>query len=441
MLFTDLSLDSRLLQALALQDLIALTPIQEQAIPHSLLGKDLLASSKTGSGKTLAFVVPAVQRVLTQPALAKRDARVLILAPTRELAKQVFSELNRVIKGAALKAALVVGGDNYNDQVKALRRNPPFVVGTPGRVADHLQSRSLFLNGLEMLILDEADRMLDLGFQDQLQQINRAADHRKRQTLLFSATLHAVVVNDLARDLQSDPHHISIDAVDQANPAIHQSFYFADNVAHKQRQLQHLLTTSDIDQAIVFTATRADTQRLAQLAADWDLSSAALSGDLLQQQRSHVMQEFSRNSQQVLFTTDVASRGLDIPRVSLVINFDLPKTADEYIHRIGRTGRSGATGMAISLVGPRDWSSLQLLKTQLHQDFNFCEIAGDPAAFAGVRPQPRSKRKRSAKSAANPERSQPRVARQRRSQVDTMAGRDVGDLPFIPAQRGRKPSS
>ena len=438
MLFSDLPLDSRLQKALSIQNLTTLTPIQEQAIAHGLMGKDLLASSKTGSGKTLAFLIPAIQRVLTQKALAKKDARVLVLAPTRELAKQVFRELNTIIKGSTLKAALILGGDNYNDQVKALQRNPPFVVGTPGRVADHLQGKSLFLNGLEMLILDEADRMLDLGFQEQLLQVNKAADHRKRQTLLFSATLHSVVVNNLASELQKNPHQIHIDATDQANTDIEQQFYFSDNVAHKDRQLQYLLKNSDINQGIIFTATREDTKRLAELASSWGFASAALSGDLLQNQRSNIMQEFSRNKHQLLFTTDVASRGLDIQTVSQVINFDLPKTADEYIHRIGRTGRSGNKGIAITLVGPRDWDSFKLLKAQLKQAFNFSEVSDDVAKFKGKADN--TKAKATNKTEPSNKRNKPKAAAKPTKIVKTMEGLDVGDAPFIPKKRVRKPT-
>lgn len=435
MLFTDLPLDSRLQKILEEKQFSEVTKVQQQAIPHGLMGKDLLVSSKTGSGKTLAFLIPALQRVLTQKALSKKDARVLVLAPTRELAKQVFNELLPFTKPTGLKPALLVGGENYNDQVKVLKKNPPIVVGTPGRVTDHLFGRSLFLNGLELLIFDEADRMLDLGFKAQLTEINKAADHRKRQTLMFSATLHSVHVNDLAASLQKKPHRIDIDASDQANEDIHQRFMFTDNLPHKERLLQELLKTDSFDQAIIFSATREDTGRIAELCEKWGFTSAALSGELLQPQRASIMQSFSNKQQQILVTTDVASRGLDIPTVSLVVNFDLPKTADEYIHRIGRTGRSGNTGNAFSLIGPRDWDSFEKLKQQLKQDFDFTTFEGLEAKFKGKRPKanPWGKKAKSQEAESAPVKKKPA---KKTIRVKTMEGKDVGDNLII---RRKKP--
>lgn len=430
MLFSDLPIDSRLQKVLEQKSFESVTAVQEQAIPYGLIGKDLLVSSKTGSGKTLAFLIPALNRVLNQRALSKKDARVLILAPTRELAKQVFNELLPFTRSTGLKAALLVGGENYNDQAKILNKTPAFVVGTPGRVADHLQGRSLFLNGLEMLILDEADRMLDLGFQQQLREINQAADHRKRQTLMFSATLHSVLVDGLATELQKSPFQIHIDASDQANKDIQQRFVFADNIEHKDQLLSHLLKSEEFEQVIVFTATREDTARLSELCIQWGFTGAALSGELLQPQRTAIMQGFELKKHKVLVTTDVASRGLDIPTVSLVINFDLPKTADEYIHRIGRTGRSGNVGNAISLIGPKDWESFEKLKAQLKQSFDFSSFEGLEAKFKGKLP---NKRKSSqVKNKKGPWDNSPGKAKPKKKTVviKTMEGQDIGDAPL-----------
>ena len=185
MLFSELGLDNRIVQALENQKLTETTPIQRQAIPYAAHGRDILGCAKTGSGKTLAFVIPIIARLISQKAMTKRDPRAMILAPTRELAKQVFQVTRDMARALNLKTALIVGGDNYNDQAKVLRKDPHILVGTPGRVADHLSDRSFFLNGLEILVYDEADRMLDLGFSEQLLAIHRQADHRKRQTLLF----------------------------------------------------------------------------------------------------------------------------------------------------------------------------------------------------------------------------------------------------------------
>lgn len=435
MLFTDLPLDSRLQKILEEKNFSEVTKVQEQAIPHGLMGKDLLVSSKTGSGKTLAFLIPALQRVLTQKALSKKDARVLILAPTRELAKQVFNELLPFTKQTGLKPALLVGGENYNDQVKVLKKSPTFVVGTPGRVTDHLFGHSLFLNGLELLIFDEADRMLDLGFSAQLTEINKAADHRKRQTLMFSATLHSVHVNELAASLQKKPHRIDIDASDQANTDIQQQFVFSNNLPHKERLLEALLKQEDFEQAIIFSATREDTGRIAELCEKWGFSSAALSGELLQPQRASIMKSFSMKQQKVLVTTDVASRGLDIPTVSMVVNFDLPKTADEYIHRIGRTGRSGNTGNAFSLIGPRDWDSFEKLKQQLKQSFDFTTFEGLEAKFSGKKTKA-SPWKQKSETQTTDEAVAKKKPVKKTVRVRTMEGKDVGDAPIA---RRKKP--
>lgn len=201
MQFTEFSLDKRLLTSLEHMGINQPTEIQSKAIPVGLSGRDLMASSKTGSGKTLAFLLPAMQRVISTKALSKRDPRVLILLPTRELANQVYAQLRLLVANTQYKAMKILGGENFNDQAKGLARDPHFVVATPGRLADHLSQQHLYLNGLELLILDEADRMLDLGFAEQLKAINAAADHRRRQTLMFSATLDHGEINDIAAEL------------------------------------------------------------------------------------------------------------------------------------------------------------------------------------------------------------------------------------------------
>ncbi|MFC6673671.1 DEAD/DEAH box helicase [Marinobacterium aestuariivivens] len=413
MQFSDLPLDNRLLKLLEQLNFTEPTEIQRQAIPFALNGRDLIASSKTGSGKTLAFLLPALQRVTRQKALNKRDPRVLVLVPTRELAGQVYGQLRALLAGSPFKCALVLGGENFNDQEKLLRKDPHFVVATPGRLANHLDARSLALDGLELLVLDEADRMLDLGFAEQLRQINAAAGHRLRQTLLFSATLDHAEVEKLAADLLKDPKRIAIDAVTRPHGDIRQRFYLCDHLDHKQALLRQLLQQENYQQAIIFTATRGDTERLAGWLADQGLKTVALSGELSQSERHRIMDGFSRGQQQVLVTTDVASRGLDLLNVSLVINFDLPRHSEEYVHRIGRTGRAGAKGDAISLVGPKDWDSLTRIRRMLQQDIEFSEIDGLVARFKGLKPSavaPKGPRKSAAAPAAQKRAPKPRSA-------------------------------
>ncbi|GEK11840.1 DEAD/DEAH box helicase [Pseudoalteromonas peptidolytica] len=396
MRFTELGIDTRLEQQLAHQGITEPTEIQAHAIPTALAGHDVFAQSKTGSGKTLAFLLPAVQRVMKQKALSKRDPRVLIVAPTRELATQVFSECRALCAGTNIQVCKVLGGENYNDQVKALRRDPHFVVGTPGRIADHVENRSLFLGGLELLIFDEADRMFDLGFEKQLDIINDSADHRQRQTLLFSATLDHTQVEASSRQLLKSPKRIMLSNAHQQHEDIKQALYFADHLDHKEALLKHFITKSEVGQCIIFTATRGDTDRLSKLLNDMSIKAVSLSGDMPQSKRLDIMESFSRGIYKVLVTTDVASRGLDLLSVTHVINFDLPKQAEEYVHRIGRTGRAGFKGHAISLVGPKDWNSYVAIKNYLDEPLRFEEVEGLVGKFKGLKQKPQHGKNRPA---------------------------------------------
>ncbi len=382
--FAELALDPRLLRSMQHLGFTKPTEVQQEAIPAVLTGKDLLVSSRTGSGKTLAYLLPMMQRLLRSKPLSRQDARALILAPTRELARQVYSQLRLLVANTPIQAVLILGGENFNDQEKLLKRQPQIIVATPGRFCDHLSHRSVFLQGLEMLILDEADRMLDLGFAKELMAIHKAASHRLRQTLLFSATLDHIDVNELALALLRKPHRITTDDAHQQHADIAQHFYLCDNLSHKEAILAHLLKDAEtLKQVIVFTATRADTERLPAWFEGLGFKAIGLSGKLTQTRRNAVMQDFASGKAQVLITTDVASRGLDLLQVSHVVNFDLPKFAEEYVHRVGRTGRAGMQGQAISLVGPKDWGSLQQLEAFFRQPVQFAVIDSLPARFDG----------------------------------------------------------
>lgn len=387
MSFSELGIDTRLNSQLAHQGITVPTQVQAQAIPLALAGHDLFAQSKTGSGKTLAFLLPAVQRVIKQKALSKRDPRVLIITPTRELAAQVFSQLRLLIAGTALNVSKIVGGENYNDQIKTLRKNPHFVIGTPGRISDHLAEKSLRLDGLELLIFDEADRILDLGFDEQINEINNQANHRLRQTLLFSATLQHAQVGALSRNLLRSPKKVTISEENAAHSDITQALYLADHLDHKEALLKHFMSDETQGQRIVFTATREDTQRLCELITSQGLKAVALSGSMPQNKRLSIMDSFSRGLYQVLITTDVASRGLDLLNVTQVINFDLPKQAQEYVHRIGRTGRAGFKGVAISFVSAKDWQSYLAINDFLSSPLTFSTIEGLEGKFKGFYPK------------------------------------------------------
>ena len=427
MLVTDLPVHHKIISKLETKNIVELTEIQERTMLPAIQGKDIIASSKTGSGKTFAFLVPAINRLMSQKALSRQDPRALILAPTRELAKQVFIEAKSMCTGLNLTCSLIVGGENYNDQVKALRRNPHIIVGTAGRVADHLLDKSVYLNGLELLIFDEADRMLDLGFSAQLKMINDYADHRKRQTMLFSATLDNIELKHMTAQLTKGAVCIAVGDSTAEHGDIIQQCFFADNLDNKDKILQYELANRTFNQAIVFTATREDTDRIATLLNEHGLEAIALRGDMLQNQRAAVMSAFARGQHSILVTTDLASRGLDLSKVGVVVNFDLPKNADEYIHRIGRTGRAGQKGEAFSLIGPRDWNSFEGLKNHLQYALECLPHEEFSASFKGF-----TAKKKVAKR-AHSQHGKKHIAKPAKSgtkkRVDTMSGEDIGMVP------------
>lgn len=427
MLVTDLPVHHKIISKLETKNISTLTEIQERTMLPAIQGKDIIASSKTGSGKTFAFLVPAIHRLMSQKALSRQDPRALILAPTRELAKQVFLETKSLCSGLNLTCSLVVGGENYNDQVKALRRNPHIIVGTAGRVADHLLDKSVYLNGLELLIFDEADRMLDLGFAAQLKMINDYADHRKRQTMLFSATLDNIELKHMTTQLTKSAVRVSVGDATAEHGDIEQRCYFADNVDSKDNILRAELKKRDFNQAIVFTATREDTNRISDMLNEEHLEAIALRGDLPQNQRAAIMSSFARGQQSILVTTDLASRGLDLSKVGLVVNFDLPKNADEYIHRIGRTGRAGQKGEAFSLIGPRDWKSFEGLKNHLQYALECTAHPDIPAEFKGFAPK-KKKATQSGKASGKKRVAKP-VKAPVKKRVNTMTGEDIGMVP------------
>ena len=433
MLINDLPVHHKIITRLSEKGFSTLTEIQQKTILPAIQGKDIIASSKTGSGKTLAFLIPALNRLLTTKALSRQDPRVLILAPTRELAKQVFLEAKWLASKQGVQCQLIVGGENYNDQVKALRRNPHIIVGTAGRIADHLEDKSFFLNGLELLIFDEADRMMDLGFAPQLSMINNFADHRKRQTMLFSATLDNIELKHMTAKLLDAPIRVSVGASTDQHLDIQQSLYFADNIEHKDALLGQCLKETDYNQAIVFTATREDTQRLTTMLNTLNMDAIALSGDLPQNQRASIMTAFARGQHSVLVTTDVASRGLDLNKVGLVVNFDLPKQSDEYIHRIGRTGRAGQQGTALSFVGPRDWKSFVAVSRHVNYELTCTPHPVLPGEFKGYQAKNKTSLAKGApKKQGNKKTTKPSAVKKPTKRIQTMQGEDVG---FVPVKR------
>jgi superfamily II DNA/RNA helicase len=374
MSFENLNLNPLILKAIADTGYTEPTPIQAQAIPEIIAGHDLMASAQTGSGKTAAFILPALNRLATPSAMPGKGPRVLVLTPTRELAQQVCDAATKYGKNMRFKIISILGGMPYPVQNRMLSGHVDILVATPGRLIDHLERGRIDFSRLETLILDEADRMLDMGFVDDMERI-AAATPETRQTLLFSATLDGVV-GGLASRLLKSPKRITVSAVKDKHENIEQRMMFADDVAHKNKMLSHLLTDAEVNQAIVFTATKRDADGLADQLAAQGHSVAALHGDMSQRERNRTLLNMRNGNLRVLVATDVAARGLDVRGISHVINFDLPKFAEDYVHRIGRTGRGGSSGIAISFASNRDAQMLKRIERYIEQSIKMHTIAG-----------------------------------------------------------------
>jgi superfamily II DNA/RNA helicase len=374
MSFENLNLNTAILKAIADTGYTEPTPIQAQAIPEIIAGHDLMASAQTGSGKTAAFILPALNRLSTPSALTGKGPRVLVLTPTRELAQQVCDAATKYGKNMRFKIISILGGMPYPVQNRLLSSHVDILVATPGRLIDHLERGRIDFSRLEMLVLDEADRMLDMGFVDDVERIAKATP-ATRQTLLFSATLDGVVGN-LASRLLKTPKRITVSAAKDKHENIEQRMMFADDVAHKNKMLSHLLTDVDMNQALVFTATKRDADSLADQLSAQGHSVAALHGDMSQRERNRTLLNMRNGNVRILVATDVAARGLDVRGISHVINFDLPKFAEDYVHRIGRTGRAGASGIAISFASNRDAQLLKRIERYTEQSIKMHTIEG-----------------------------------------------------------------
>ncbi|MEA3099587.1 DEAD/DEAH box helicase [Caballeronia mineralivorans] len=409
--FESLGLSPEIVVALTAAGYQVPTPVQQRAIPAALAGRDLLVSSPTGSGKTAAFMLPAIER-FSQLEKAKaaaprephdpnaRPARrqqpvarptMLVLTPTRELAMQVTAAATTYGKHLRrLRTVSILGGVAYGQQLMLLAKNPEILVATPGRLLDHLERGRIDLSQLQMLVLDEADRMLDMGFIDDIETIV-AATPASRQTLLFSATIDGKI-SSLTGRLLKNPERIEIIQKLEAQNNIAQTVHYVDDRDHKDRLLDHLLRDAGLDQAIVFTATKSDADQLAIRLSDAGFESAALHGDLPQGARNRTIRALRERKVRVLVATDVAARGIDIPGITHVFNYDLPKFAEDYVHRIGRTGRAGRTGTAISLVHHAEQGALKRIERFVRVPLNVSVIVGfeprrsAPAGGGGGRP-------------------------------------------------------
>jgi ATP-dependent RNA helicase RhlE len=372
MSFESLGLAPALLRALAEQGYANPTPIQAGAIPVVLEGHDLLAAAQTGTGKTAAFSLPLLQRLSTA-APASRRPRALILTPTRELAAQIHENLRDYGKHLRISSAVIYGGVSMGPQVQALRRGVDIIIATPGRLVDHMQQRTIDLGGIEVLVLDEADRMLDMGFLPSLKRIISALP-KQRQTLLFSATF-APEIKSLAMQFMQSPCEVSVTPANSvANTVSHQ--VHPVDAARKRDLLLHVLSQDSRRQTLVFSRTKHGADKLVRSLEQFGVRAAAIHGNKSQNARTRALGDFKSGRITVLVATDIAARGIDIDQLPIVINYDLPMVAEDYVHRIGRTGRAGAEGIALSLVSHEESGLLRDIRKLLNQDIAINEVPG-----------------------------------------------------------------
>jgi len=357
--FDELNIDPRCLKVLKGQQITIPTPVQAQAIPVALEGCDLIAVAQTGTGKTLAFGLPALTRLAQQNV---RGTRMLVLAPTRELAVQVNTVLEPHARALGLRTACVYGGVGMDRQAQALRTGTPIIVATPGRLIDHMQRGNVNFKNMEVLVLDEADRMLDMGF---LPSITRIVDAipEERQTMMFSATF-AKEIADLTKTMQRNAIRIQVGALASPAKDVKQGVY-AVHGDKKLGLLSDILRNPEVTSALIFMRTKHRTDRIAKALHKEGFRAEAIHGGRTQRQRQHAIDGFRNGHYSVLVATDVAARGLDVQGISHVVNFDVPNTTDDYIHRIGRTGRANASGIALTLVCPEEGSALRAIERDL----------------------------------------------------------------------------
>ncbi|MEO7116338.1 MAG: DEAD/DEAH box helicase [Caldimonas sp.] len=383
MSFESLGLPEPLVRAVTDAGYATATTVQTAAIPPALAGTDLMVAAATGSGKTASFILPALARVLAARAdtAPRRDKgtvygpRILVLTPTRELALQIAkaaATYGRHVPG--VRITTVVGGVPYPAQLKALRGPLDILIATPGRLLDHITTGKAVLENVEMLVLDEADRMLDMGFIDDITTI---ADHvpAARQTVMYSATFIGHVAR-LAQNLLRNPQRVDVASHTDTHANIEQRLHWADNFAHKNALLDSILTQRDVEQALVFTSTQIDADRLADRLADLGHAVASLHGGMPQGRRNRVLQGLRSKQLRILVATDVAARGIDVPTISHVVNYGLPMKPEDYVHRIGRTGRAGRNGLAVTLAERMDTGMIRRIQQFTTQPISVATIAG-----------------------------------------------------------------
>ncbi len=380
------------------------TPIQKQAIPVGMTDGDIMACAQTGSGKTAAFLLPTLNKLLANKA-PDTGTRVLVLAPTRELARQLFKQCEALAKYTDIGAGLITGGDSFKFQAATFRKNPEIIIATPGRLIDHLGRKPQLMRDVETLILDEADRMLDMGFSEDVIEIAGAC-RADRQTLLFSATMNQKGIRHVIKQVLTEPTVISVDEINDKHENIKQQMMLADDDQHKDRLMTWVLANETYRQCIIFCNTKVKTDELYHFLRYHKHKVGVLHGDMTQDERNHIMSRMQQGHVSVLVATDVASRGLDVKNIDIVINYDLPRSGDDYVHRIGRTGRAGEQGLAISLIDHTEWNLKATIERYLNTELEVRKIKSLIGKYKGPKKlksngKPVGKKKKDAKKLPN----------------------------------------
>ncbi|SNX29275.1 Superfamily II DNA and RNA helicase [Polynucleobacter meluiroseus] len=377
--FQSFGLAASLLKNIAELGYTQATEVQAQVVPAALAGGDLLVSSQTGSGKTAAFLLPLIHQLIeanpnSSPVPGRAQPSVLVLCPTRELAQQVTADAVNLVRGLkGVRIATVMGGMPYGKQIQAIK-GASLVVATPGRLLDLCDSKAIRLDDVKQLVIDEADRMLDMGFADDLEAIDKRCSGRN-QTLMFSATF-APKIMSLANELTTNAKRIELAHAGEKHANIQQKLHWADSTSHKHKLLEHILADATLDQAVVFASTQVESEKIADTLRANGYEASALHGAMPQAVRMRRLESLRKGHTKILVATDVAARGIDVPRITHVINFGLPMKPEDYTHRIGRTGRAGRNGVAITLVEHRDRAKIRNIERFTQQDIVASVIAG-----------------------------------------------------------------
>ncbi|MEH6582391.1 MAG: DEAD/DEAH box helicase [Halioglobus sp.] len=381
-MFSELALDRRLFLGLEYMELTEPTEVQQAVVPVALEGGDMRVSAETGSGKTLAYLIPVVQTLLANADQRQPGTQAVIIVPTRELARQVLKQCRKLTTKAPISVQGITGGADFKYQKAIFRKDPEIIIATPGRLLEHCEKHSADLSALQVLVLDEADRVLDMGFRDDVLKINQFCPTDK-QVLMLSATLKHKGLGGVARELLEEPQTVTIGEIRQPHSSIFHQMILADSPQHKDKLLIALLQHGGFERALVFSNKRSTAQRLAGLLAYHKLRCATLHGEMSTEERKLVMTRFSDGKLDIVSASDLAARGLDVKNIDLVVNYELPRKGDDYLHRTGRTGRAGAKGMAVSLVDHSEWNLMAAIQRYLKIEFEKRALPGLKARYNG----------------------------------------------------------